>query len=321
MKRKEYFMTTLLSICISMMMFFACSREYKGTLIPIQDEKTGKWGYSDTLGKSVIAYKWDIASTFSEDMAVIGINGKYGYIDQKGTEVIPLKYDIAEDFSENVALVKDNDKYGFINKAGDEIIPLKYENAKALSGGLAEVELDGKIGVIDTANNIVVAFQYKELQYLIGSWALEELSIETDKNNIYSFNGGFSLNKPENSLLTFEKEDVCNSNISYSDDDIFLNVKSLSFDKNNKWQIDDFVLGQSDNSKNSIIFSGNLKLFPQAEKFNYKLLLQEKDVLIIQVSETVFRPSQTLDLGYVTKSGNIRYNFELKFKRLESLKK
>ena len=313
---KNKFLNTII-VSISSLIFFACSREYQGTLIPMQDENTGKWGYTDTLGKSVITFQWDTASAFFEDMAVVGINGKYGYIDRKGLEIIPLKYDIAEDYSDNLALVRSNGKYGFIDNTGNELIPLKYDNAKALSGGLAEVELDGKIGVIDTANNIVVAFQYKELRYLIGSWALEKLSINMDKNNVFAFNGGFTLTNPENSLLTFEKDNDCNSNISYSDDDIFLNVRSLSFDKNNKWQIDDFVLGQSDKSKNSFMFSSNLKLLPQAEKFNYELRLKEKDVLIIQVSETVFRPSQTLEFG-VTKSGNVRYNFELEFRRLEN---
>jgi len=277
MKKKIFIVAS-----ISLVMFFACGREYQGALIPIQDENTGKWGYADTLGKTVIAFKWDTVSVFSENLAVVGINGKYGYID----------------------------------KTGNELIPLKYENAKTFNDGLAEVELDGKTGVINTADSIVVAFQYKELQYLIGKWALTGIDINTDKNGAFSFNGGFELSKPgENMLLTFEKEGVCKSNINYSDDEIFLNVKSLSFDKNDKWQLDNFVLERSD----SLIFSCNLKLLPQTEKFNYELRLQEKDALTVNVSEAVNRPSRSTEFG-VTKGGTVNYNFELKFRRLESLK-
>ena len=301
---------------ISLMMFLACSREYQGTLIPMQDENTEKWGYADTLGKSVIAFQWDTAGVFSENLAVVGLGGKYGYIDRKGKEIIPLKYDFAENYSGNLALVKSNGKYGFIDKTGSELIPLKYDNAKIFVDGLAEVELDGKIGTIDTADNIVVAFQYKELQYIFGTWALTQVSINTDKNNVFSINGGFTMNDPKTVLLTFEKNDICTSNIKYSDDDIFLNVQSLSFDKNDKWQLDNFVLGQSDR----FIFSCNLKLLPQAEKFNYELLLSEKDALTIKVSETVNRPSRSTEIG-VTKSGTVRYEFELEFRRLESLEK
>ena len=340
---------------ISFIMFFACKQEYQGTLIPMQDENTSKWGYSDTLGKSVIAYKWDTASVFSENLAVVGMNGRYGYIDRKGTEVIPLKYDVAKDFSDNLALVKvdgkcgfinntgeeliplkyDNDitfvnglalvtvdgKYGFINKSGEEIIPLKYDNATTFTDGLAEVEIDGKIGVIDTADNIVVAFQYKELKYLIGEWALTKVNMNTDENKVFSINGSFEITKiGKIDLLTFEKDDNFKSDIDFSDDDIFLNVKSLSFTKNDKWQFDNFVLGQSSGSKNTFIFSCNLKLLPQAEKFNYELCLQEKDILNIKVSETVNRPGKSTKYG-VTKGGLVRYKFELKFIRLESLKK
>lgn len=270
-----------------LMMFLACSHEYQGALIPVQDDNTGKWGYADTLGKPVIAFQWDTACIFTENLAVVGINGKYGYIDSKGTEVIPLKYD----------------------------------NVKSFADGLAEVELDGKIGSINTADSIVVAFQYKELQYLIGEWAMTGIDIETDKNNVFGFTGGLEFTEPgESNLLTFEKNDSCKSDINISDDNIFLNVKSLSFDKNDKWQFDNFVLGQSDGSKDSFIFSCNLKLLPQTEKFSYELRLQEKDRLNIQVSETVNRPQRSTEFG-IAKGGTVRYKFKLEFRRLESLKK
>ena len=304
---------------ISFIMFFACSREYQGTLIPVQDENTSKWGFADTLGKSVIAFKWDTASVFSENLAVVGLKGYYGYIDRKGIEVIPLKYDVAKDFSDNLALVKVNGKYGFINKTGEELIPVKYDNATTFADGLAEVELDGKIGVIDTTDNIVVAFQYKESKYLIGEWAMTKIIINTDENPVFMVNVSLKPVKPgEANLLTFEKDDICKSDVDFSDD-IFLNVKSLSFIKNDKWRLDNLVLGQSNGSNNSFIFSCNLKLLPQAEVFIYELCLQEKDMLIIKVSETVDRPSASTQYGE-TKAGIVEYKFELEFRRLESLK-
>jgi hypothetical protein len=115
---------------ISFIMFFACAREYQGTLIPVQDENTSKWGYTDTLGKSVIAFKWDTASVFSENLALVGLDDRYGFVDRKGTEVIPLGYDVAKDFSDDLALVKANGKYGFINKSGEEMKFRRLESLK-----------------------------------------------------------------------------------------------------------------------------------------------------------------------------------------------
>jgi len=319
--RKKKMGLVVIIASISLVMFFACERGYQGQLLPKQDENTGKWGYADTLGKVIIAFKWDTAYVFAENLAIVGLNGKYGYIDPKGTEVIPLKYNAAEEFSNNLALVKANGKYGFIDKTGEVVIPLKYDNAKTFVDGLVEVELDGKIGVIDTTDNIVVAFQYKELQYLIGEWALIKMDINTRDDGVLGINASFGIDKPgEKYLLTFEKDGICKSNINFSDDQIFFKVQSLSFDKNDKWQFEGFVLGQSDDSKNNFIFSGILKLLPQAENFDYELSLKEKDMLIIQISESVNRPSRPTQYG-VEKGGTVRYKFNLEFKRLESLKK
>ena len=38
---------------VSLMVFFSCCREYHGELVSVEDEKTGKWGYADTLGKII----------------------------------------------------------------------------------------------------------------------------------------------------------------------------------------------------------------------------------------------------------------------------
>ncbi len=81
---------------------------------------------------------------------MIGLSGKWGYVDAQGNTVIPCKYDDAWSFSEGLAAVKLNGKWGFIDKQGHTVIPCKYDRAWHFSEGLATVFLNGKNGYINT---------------------------------------------------------------------------------------------------------------------------------------------------------------------------
>ena len=122
-----------------------------GTLIPILDSATDKFGFIDQNGTEVIPYKYDSAGVFFEGLAPVELNDKWGYIDQNGTEVIPYKYDWAGVFFEGLARVELNDKYGFIDKNGTEVTPYKYDWAFPFSEGLAPVILNDKYFYIDKA--------------------------------------------------------------------------------------------------------------------------------------------------------------------------
>ena len=85
-----------------------------------------------------------------ELMPMQNLSGKYGFIDKQGHTVIPCKYDDAWHFSEGLAAVKLNGKWGFIDKQGHTVIPCKYDDAWHFSEGLATVFLNGKNGYINT---------------------------------------------------------------------------------------------------------------------------------------------------------------------------
>lgn len=62
-----------------------------------------------------IAPKYDNARTFSEGLAAVKKDGKWGYVDKDDKVVIDFKYDIAYSFSENKAIVgieKEIEEYG-----------------------------------------------------------------------------------------------------------------------------------------------------------------------------------------------------------------
>ena len=113
-------------------------------------ELNGKWGFIDKQGNTVLPFKYDWAGPFIEGLAAVKLNGKYGFIDKQGNTVLPFKYDYVWLFSEGLAKVELNGKYGFINKQGNTVIPCKYDWARSFSEGLAQVKLNGKYGYINT---------------------------------------------------------------------------------------------------------------------------------------------------------------------------
>ncbi|MDR0348235.1 MAG: WG repeat-containing protein [Tannerella sp.] len=104
---------------------FSCSQENQ-VLQPVQDESTGKWGYVDTTGKTVIPHRYDAAGLFAENLAAVTLGGKTGYINKKGKEIISLKYEQGSEFSGGRAKVALDGKFSYINKAGRKIILWKY---------------------------------------------------------------------------------------------------------------------------------------------------------------------------------------------------
>ncbi len=54
------------------------------------------WGYIDSTGKSVIAFRFEKAHPFSQVLAVVQLNGRYGFIDRKGAMVIEPRFDGAD---------------------------------------------------------------------------------------------------------------------------------------------------------------------------------------------------------------------------------
>ena len=128
---------------------------------PIPKSKNGKWGYVDTEGKKVIAFKYGDAKAFSEGLAAVRPkNGKWGYIDEKGKVIIPFMYswtynDEAALFHKGIALVMANSKYFFIDKTGQAVSP-SYDHVGMFSAdGLAPARLEGKYGFIDRRGKLV----------------------------------------------------------------------------------------------------------------------------------------------------------------------
>ncbi len=167
---------------------------------PLFDHETGKYGYVDYDGNTVIEPKFNFASNFYCGAADIEIDEQYAYIAPDGrflTQLMPYEqetgyesdwwsyfydeekelygfsndadeivleaqfYDVW-DFWEGVApATLDGENWGFINESGKWVIEAKYEYADPFSYSLAAVKVDGSYGYINKSGDFVITPQFE----------------------------------------------------------------------------------------------------------------------------------------------------------------
>lgn len=116
-------------------------------------------GYIDESGNVVVAPRYQVATDFSEGLALVGSNEFRGFIDPHGKPVLKTDYG-AGSFHEGLALAGpsgDRDfGWGYIDRGGRWIIKGNYRFADDFSEGLAGVALNGKYGFIDRRGEMVI---------------------------------------------------------------------------------------------------------------------------------------------------------------------
>jgi hypothetical protein len=172
--------------------------------ISMQDD-AGKWGYVDLAKNVVIPYRYDDASSFHHDMAVVTLNGKRGAIDPSGNWVLEPLYDEIIPF-DGYAVVRDNagkylvslsdgsrlsgvyddigrgydvlpvksgDKIGFIRRDGTEVTPPVYDECYAFAfwDGYAAVRQGEEWFYIDAEGNRLGETAFDEVGLFEGEYA------------------------------------------------------------------------------------------------------------------------------------------------------
>jgi hypothetical protein len=110
-------------------------------------------------------------------------NNKWGF-KKNGSPLIQAKFEYATDFSENYALVKENGKWGYIDTLGNWFIPAIYDKGQIIQYGLAFVNVGDKTGLIQIQiNELTGESFYKLLLEPIYT------RIKEDYNSYYLFDG------------------------------------------------------------------------------------------------------------------------------------
>jgi hypothetical protein len=149
--------------------------EGMATFAPYMPEKgsTGlKYGYLNEDGEIKIAPKFDIAGSFRNDRARIGVyeknpegedTYKFAFIDKSGT-VVGDYYESASDFEGEYAIVNKDGKWGAVNTGGKLVVLAMYD-ALVLDGDwFAYLSSDGKWGWLDSDGKIVINAQFDGCQ-------------------------------------------------------------------------------------------------------------------------------------------------------------
>ncbi|MEY4902273.1 MAG: hypothetical protein RLZZ292_88 [Bacteroidota bacterium] len=119
-------------------------------------ERSGKFGFKDLDGNTVILPKYTIAYDFSEGLAQVQLDNKWGFINKKGEIICPIQYDDCNAFSEGMAVVQKNGVYGYINLQGKTRLFPQYSSASNFRDGTAYVEKDGRKFRINTQGKELV---------------------------------------------------------------------------------------------------------------------------------------------------------------------
>lgn len=174
--------------------------------------KTGKWGFIDADGKTIVEPTWDgIASreisgqlvAFSEGLCGVRKDGKWGYIDTRGNLAIPAQFDSAAPFIGGLGRVELGDQVGYINKTGRYVINPQFNQAGDFHDGLAAAKADGGWGFINKTGTFVIKaqFPYVELEGFSNGLA----GVCQDKCGYVNRSGIFVIKPQFNSLNTFSE--------------------------------------------------------------------------------------------------------------------
>ncbi len=125
---------------------------------------TGKWGFLDMQGNTIVPHDYKLVYSFSEELAFVKKDNKFGAIDKNGNMVIDAIYsDVKkEGFSGGMAAVKSQGKWGFIDKTGEIIIPFEYDDCSSFSEGSAAVAQGGYWGYIDTYGDMMIPYEFEQ---------------------------------------------------------------------------------------------------------------------------------------------------------------
>jgi len=122
---------------------------------------SGKWGFIDINGESVISPKYDDAGDFADNgeglsLAPIKVGGIWGYIDRKGRELVMPKFDYAWSYSGEFATVMAEGSVGYIDRAGIYKINPQFIHGGAFYNGRAPVRVGSKTGYINDKGQLVI---------------------------------------------------------------------------------------------------------------------------------------------------------------------
>lgn len=127
---------------------------------PFLVAENNRWIYKSSDGDTRIPYRYQWATSFSEEKALVEKNGEIGFIDGDGDTVIGFQFEDGRPFSDGLAAVKKGGKWGYINQRGQFVIEPTYRWGKSFRNGIAPVLHKKKWAYINDAGNTVTRARF-----------------------------------------------------------------------------------------------------------------------------------------------------------------
>lgn len=129
-------------------------------------KENGKCGTINEQGEYIIKPQFLSIGEYSEGtMSAQNCYNYYGVLNKNGEIIIDFKFEIVSSFSEDLAYFKQNDKYGFINRNEEIVIGPKYHSVWGFHNGLSAFTFgaDELFGFIDKSGKIKINNNYQSV--------------------------------------------------------------------------------------------------------------------------------------------------------------
>jgi tetratricopeptide (TPR) repeat protein len=131
-------------------------------LVGMGEPETAKWGYINKTGKIVVPLELEAAGPFKEGLAPVLMERKWAFIDKSGKVAIRPQFDgVKGGFQDGLALVQVGKKLSFINKSGEAAFPATFAQAMPFAEGLAPVQVGKKWGYVDKTGNMAIPARFQ----------------------------------------------------------------------------------------------------------------------------------------------------------------
>ena len=209
--------------------------------------KDYRYGYVDSLGKTIIIPKYISAGKFKEDRARVQINKyRWGFVDTQGTLIGDFTCRESRDFCEGFAAVKILSMWCFLDKDGKQVFDKLFSEIGDFSEGFAKVGIvyekkmsdkkEIRYGYINKNGEIVIKPKFNSTKgdYKAGSFKNGLAIVKIDnEEGIIDTTGKFKF-RPKEKIEIYRNEE---KNIFAVDDMedkkiIFLNSKAQKFQFN-----------------------------------------------------------------------------------------
>jgi Protein of unknown function (DUF3298)/WG containing repeat len=192
------------------------------------------YGYLDREGQEIIPPKYQSASDFKDEKAVVKLkDNEYALIDINGNTLATYNYEFVGNLSEGLMSFQPtaNDKFGYINFQGNVIITPQFAWAIPFKDGMAVVNLSdsisNEIGLIDKTGSFVIKPIYNDIILLGEDRAAVGKAIDNEKPYMGSI---YAIADTSGNLLTdFDYFNVSNfrngvASVSNGENTFFIDV-------------------------------------------------------------------------------------------------